>query len=246
MRANGRKAGDLRSIRVTPGIQKHAEGSVLFAMGETQVVCAASLEDRVPPFRKGTGEGWVTAEYAMLPRSTNTRTPREGRIGRPQGRTQEIQRLIGRTLRAVVDFPLLGERAITIDCDVLQADGGTRTAAINGGWIALWQACERLAAAGLIPANPVREPVAAVSVGMVEGKILVDLDYEEDSAAEVDMSVVMTGSGLLIEVQGTAERAPFSRKELDRMLSAAVAAGKKIVKVQKEWTTGTKGRAPEP
>ena len=235
MRADGRRAGDLRKIRVVPGVQKHAEGSVLFELGETKVVCAASVEERVPPFLRGAGKGWVTAEYAMLPRATTTRSQREGRTGRIQGRTQEIQRLIGRSLRAVVDLEPLGERTITVDCDVLQADGGTRTASINGAWIALWQAGSRLARTGLIPKNPVREPVAAVSVGMFGGRVLVDLDYEEDSKAQVDMNVVMTGSGNLIEVQGTAEGEPFSRDQLDRMLKAAVRAGRRILRVQREW-----------
>ena len=234
MRTDGRKAGDLRPIRVTPGVQKHAEGSVLFELGETKVICAASVEERVPPFLRGSGKGWVTAEYAMLPRATDTRSQREGRTGRVQGRTQEIQRLIGRSLRAVVDLASLGERTITVDCDVLQADGGTRTASINGAWIALWQACSRLAGSGTIPGNPVREPVAAVSVGMCGGRVLVDLDYAEDSAAEVDMNVVMTGSGNLIEVQGTAEGKPFTREQLDGMLEASVRAGKRILALQKE------------
>jgi ribonuclease PH len=180
----------------------------------------------------------VTAEYAMLPRATNTRTQREGRAGKIQGRTQEIQRLIGRSLRAVVDQGALGERTITIDCDVLQADGGTRTASINGAWIALWQACSRLADGGLIPGNPVREPVAAVSVGLSGSRTLVDLDYAEDSNAQVDMNIVMTGSGNLIEIQGTAEGAPFTREQLDRMLEAALRAGKRILQIQKHWKGG--------
>ena len=235
MRAGGRKAFEIRETSVVSPVQKDAEGSVLFGMGETKVVCAASVEDRVPPFQRGSGKGWVTAEYGMLPRATNTRTQREGRTGKVQGRTLEIQRLIGRSLRAVVDLSRLGERTITVDCDVLQADGGTRTAAVNGAWIALWQACGRLAGSGAIPGNPVREPVAAVSVGVVGGRILVDLDYAEDSAAEVDMNVVMTGSGKMIEVQGTAEGEPFSREQLDRMLDAAVRAGKRILRIQKAW-----------
>jgi ribonuclease PH len=234
-RAGGRKTGEIRPIRITEGVQKHAEGSILFEMGETKVVCAASLEERVPPFLKGTGRGWVTAEYAMLPRATNTRVAREGRTGKVQGRTYEIQRLIGRALRAVVDLERLGERTITIDCDVLQADGGTRTASINGAWIALRQACSRLVSTGAIPVNPVREPVSAVSIGIVDGRVLVDLDYSEDSAAQVDMNVVMTGSGALVEVQGTAEGAPFTRGQLDAMLRAAMGAGKRIVRVQRAW-----------
>jgi len=240
-RADGRRPGDIRPIEVTPGVQKHAEGSVLFAMGDTRVVCAATLEDRVPPFLRGSGKGWVTAEYSMLPRATNTRVAREARTGKVQGRTHEIQRLVGRALRAVVDFEALGERTVTVDCDVLQADGGTRTATINGAWIALWQACRKLVAAGEVPRNPVLDHVVAVSVGIVGGRILSDLDYSEDSAADVDMNVVMTGDGRLIEVQGTAEREPFSRKQLDAMLSAAVAAGRKILKAQLQWT-GEKGR----
>ncbi|MGE5190212.1 MAG: ribonuclease PH [Gemmatimonadota bacterium] len=232
-RAGGRRALEVRPIRVTPGVQRHAEGSVLYEMGETKVVCAASVEARVPPFLRGSGRGWVTAEYAMLPRATTTRVQREGRGGKLQGRTQEIQRLVGRSLRAVVDFEPLGERTVTIDCDVLQADGGTRTAAINGAWIALRQACERLVRDGTIAVDPVREPVAAVSVGLVGGRILVDLDYAEDSSAEVDMNVVMTASGKLIEVQGTAEGAPFSREELNRMLSAAERACRRILLSQR-------------
>lgn len=238
VRAGGRKALELRAASVVSPVQKHAEGSVLFGMGDTRVVCAASVEDRVPPFLRGAGKGWVTAEYAMLPRATNTRSQREGRTGKVQGRAMEIQRLIGRALRSVVDLAPLGERTVTLDCDVLQADGGTRTAAINGAWIALWQACSKLSAAGAIPRNPVREPVAAVSVGILGGKVLVDLDYGEDSAAQVDMTVVMTGSGRLVEVQGTAEQEPFSRKELDRMLEAALRAGRRIVRMQREWTGG--------
>jgi ribonuclease PH len=235
MRADGRKSGQIREIRVAPGVQKHAEGSVLFGMGETRVICAATLEERVPSFLKGTGKGWVTAEYAMLPRATDTRVAREGRTGKVQGRTYEIQRLIGRALRAVVDFGKLGERTVTIDCDVLQADGGTRTASINGAWIALWQACARLVSKGAITKNPVLEPVVAVSVGIVGGRVLVDLDYGEDSAAQVDMNVVMTGSGKLVEVQGTAEGEPFSRAQLDAMLMAAVRSAKNILRVQKSW-----------
>ena len=237
-RAGGRKAGEIREIRVAQGVQRYAEGSVLFEMGETKVICAASVEERVPPFLRGAGRGWVTAEYALLPRATNTRVAREGRTGKVQGRTYEIQRLIGRALRAVVDFERLGERTVTIDCDVLQADGGTRTASINGAWIALWQACSRLTAAGVLSLNPVLEPVMAVSVGIVDGRVLVDLDYAEDSVAQVDMNVVLTGSGKLIEVQGTAEGTPFSREQLDSMLLAAERAGKKILAVQKAWMRG--------
>lgn len=237
-RTDGRKAGEIRPIRIVEGVQMHAEGSVLFEMGETKVVCAASLEERVPPFLKGSGKGWVTAEYSMLPRATNTRVAREGRTGKVQGRTYEIQRLIGRALRAAVDLEMLGERTITVDCDVLQADGGTRTASINGAWIALRQACSRLVSGGVLPRNPVREPVAAVSIGIVGGRVLVDLDYAEDSAAQVDMNVVMTGSGTLVEIQGTAEGAPFTRDQLDAMLRAAMRGGKRIVRVQNAWIRG--------
>jgi len=210
-------------------------------MGNTRVVCAASVEDRVPPFLRGQGKGWVTAEYSMLPRATDTRVAREARTGKVQGRTHEIQRLVGRALRAVVDFEALGERTITIDCDVLQADGGTRTASINGAWIALWQACRGLAAAGSVARNPVLDHVVAVSVGILGGRVLADLDYSEDSAADVDMNVVMTGNGRLIEVQGTAEREPFSRAQLDAMLAVAASAGRKILSAQRRWK-GEKGR----
>jgi len=237
-RADGRRPGDIRPIGVTLGVQKHAEGSVLIAMGDTRVVCAATVEERVPPFLRGMGKGWVTAEYSMLPRATDTRVAREARTGKVQGRTHEIQRLVGRALRAVVDFEALGERTVTIDCDVLQADGGTRTASINGAWIALWYACRKLVAAGNVPRNPVLDHVVAVSVGIVGGRVLADLDYSEDSTAEVDMNVVMTGDGRLVEVQGTAEREPFSRAQLDAMLAAAGAAGKKILKAQRQWSEG--------
>lgn len=240
-RADGRKPLEIRGIEVTLGVQKHAEGSVLFAMGDTRVVCAATIEDRVPPFLRGAGKGWVTAEYGMLPRATNTRVAREGRTGKVQGRTYEIQRLIGRSLRAVVDFEALGERTVAIDCDVLQADGGTRTASVNGAWIALWQACRKLVEVGVVSRNPVLDHVVAVSVGMVGGRILADLDYSEDSEADVDMNVVMAGDGRLIEIQGTAEREPFPRARLDAMLSAAASAGKRVLKVQRRFAEGTIG-----
>jgi ribonuclease PH len=235
-RADGRRPGEIRRIEAALGVQKDAEGSVLFAMGETRVLCAATVEERVPPFLRGTGKGWVTAEYSMLPRATGTRVAREARTGKVQGRTHEIQRLIGRALRAVVDFQALGERTVTIDCDVLQADGGTRTASINGGWIALWGACRGLLKAGAVPRNPVLDHVVAVSVGIVGGRLLTDLDYSEDSVADVDMNVVMTGDGRLIEVQGTAEREPFARAQLDAMLAAALSAGKRILKTQRRWS----------
>jgi ribonuclease PH len=234
-RADGRKPLEIREIEVSLRVQKHAEGSVLFAMGDTRVVCAATVEERVPPFLRGTGKGWVTAEYGMLPRATNTRVAREGRTGKVHGRTYEIQRLIGRSLRAVVDFEALGERTVTIDCDVLQADGGTRTASVNGSWIALWQACRRLVEVGVVSRNPVLDHVVAVSVGIVGGRILADLDYSEDSEADVDMNVVMAGNGRLIEIQGTAEREPFTRAQLDAMLSAASSAGKRILGAQRRF-----------
>ena len=237
-RADGRRPGDIRPIGVTLGVQKHAEGSFLFAMGDTRVVCAATVEERVPPFLRGMGKGWVTAEYSMLPRATDTRVAREARTGKVQGRTHEISRLVGRALRAVVDFEALGERTVTIDCDVLQADGGTRTASINGAWIALRQACRKLVEAGDVPRNPVLDHVVAVSVGILGGRVLADLDYSEDSTAEVDMNVVMTGDGRLIEVQGTAEREPFSRAQLDAMLAVAGTAGKKILQAQRKWAGG--------
>ncbi len=237
-RSDGRRPGEIRPIAATQGVQKSAEGSVLFAMGDTRVLCAATVEERVPPFLRGAGKGWVTAEYSMLPRATGTRVAREGRAGKVQGRTYEIQRLVGRSLRAVVDFEALGERTITLDCDVLQADGGTRTASINGAWIALWLACRGLVEAGRVPRNPLLGQVAAVSVGIVGGKVLADLDYAEDSAAEVDMNVVMTSDGRLIEVQGTAEREPFTRQRLDAMLAMASSAGRKILAAQRRWTKG--------
>ena len=237
-RAGGRAPEDIRVIKATPGFQKAAEGSVLFSMGDTMVLCAATVEDRVPTFLRGTGKGWVTAEYSMLPRATDTRVAREARTGKIQGRTHEISRLIGRALRAVMDFEALGERTITIDCDVLQADGGTRTASVNGGWIALSQACRKLVELGQAARNPLLDHVVAVSVGIKEGIILTDLDYSEDSAAEVDMNVIMTGNGRLIEVQGTAERNPFSREQLDAMLSAAEKAGNKILDIQRGWARG--------
>ena len=233
-RTGGRGPGDIRLIGATPGFQKAAEGSVLFSMGDTRVLCAATIEDRVPPFLRGTGKGWVTAEYSMLPRATDERVAREARTGKIQGRTHEISRLIGRSLRAVVDTEALGERMITIDCDVLQADGGTRTASINGGWIALSQACRKLVESGQATRNPLLDHVVAVSVGIVDGRMLTDLDYSEDSAAEVDMNVVMTGDGRLIEVQGTAERNPFTREQLDAMLAAATGAGRRILEIQRE------------
>ena len=216
-RSDGRAHDELRPVRITPGVQPYAEGSVMIETGETKVLCAVSVEDRVPPFLRGTGRGWITAEYSMLPRSTLTRTSRETRAG---GRTQEIQRLIGRSLRAVVALDRLGERTFTVDCDVLVADGGTRTAAITGAYVALFQAMEATAAGG-DSKTPIECAVAATSVGIVGGEALLDLCYEEDSLAEADFNVVMTDRGEYIEMQGTAEGAPFSKGALDDVLALA-------------------------
>ena len=220
-RSDGRAAGELRSVKITPGYLPYAEGSVLIEMGNTRVVCGASFEERVPPFLRNSGQGWLTAEYAMLPRSTQTRTPRETGRGGPSGRTHEIQRLIGRSLRAIADMKALGERTITIDCDVLQADGGTRTAAITGAYVAFALANRRLLEHGKISRSAVMNQVAAVSVGMVDNTPLLDLKYDEDSRAEVERNVVCTGDGRFIEVQGTAEREPFSRSQMDDLLELA-------------------------
>ena len=232
-RPSGRAPAELRPIRITRGFTRHAEGSVLIEFGETRVLCTASVEESVPPFLRGKGQGWLTAEYGMLPRSTHTRSPREAAKGKQSGRTQEIQRLIGRSLRAVVDMRALGERQITIDCDVLQADGGTRTAAITGACVAVHDALEGLVRAGKLPANPMRDFVAAVSVGIYQGQPVLDLDYPEDSDCETDMNVVMTGSGGFVEVQGTAEGSPFSRAELDALLDLAGAGIARLVAEQK-------------
>ncbi len=216
-----RTANDLRPITITRGYTKHAEGSVLIAMGDTKVLCTASVEERVPPHKKNSGEGWVTAEYGMLPRSTNTRTDREAARGKQTGRTQEIQRLIGRSLRAVVDLKALGERQITLDCDVLQADGGTRCAAITGAFVALHDAVSALRVKGTLKQSPIRDFVAAVSVGIGKSGVMLDLDYAEDSSCETDMNVVMTGAGTFIEIQGTAEGVPFTREQSDQLLALA-------------------------
>jgi ribonuclease PH len=222
MRSNGRADRSLRPIVLQPGSSKYAEGSCLAKFGDTHVLCTASVEDRVPPHVLGTGAGWVTAEYGMLPRSTHDRMRREAAQGKQGGRTLEIQRLIGRALRAAIDLKALGPRTITLDCDVLQADGGTRTAAITGAWVALSLAVRSLQKAGKLKVNPVLRSVAAVSVGSKGGVALLDLDYDEDSTAEVDMNVVATGEGALVEVQGTAEGKAFSRAELDGMLDLAL------------------------
>jgi ribonuclease PH len=220
-RPSQRKPDELRTVRIQRGFTRHAEGSVLVEFGDTRVLCTASVEERVPPFLKDSGRGWVTAEYGMLPRSTNTRTDREAARGKQSGRTQEIQRLIGRALRAVTDLAALGPRSIQIDCDVLQADGGTRTAAITGGFVALHDALTWLQGRNLLSALPLRDFVAAVSVGVHQGTPVLDLDYAEDSACGCDMNVVMTGGGNFVELQGTAEGETFSRKELDALLALA-------------------------
>jgi ribonuclease PH len=237
-RPQGRAADALRPITLTRRYTKHAEGSVLVAFGDTQVLCTASVEDKVPPHTRGSGEGWVTAEYGMLPRSTHTRSDREAARGKQSGRTQEIQRLIGRSLRAVFDLPALGERTIHLDCDVLQADGGTRTAAITGAYVAAADAVAWLLAQGKVAASPLREPVAAVSVGIVEGTPLLDLEYVEDVACDTDMNVVMTGSGHFVEVQGTAEGAAFSRAEMDSLLALAERGIAELVRRQHEALQG--------
>jgi ribonuclease PH len=220
-RLDGRAAGAARPTQLTPDYLMHAEGSVLIEVGRTKVICAASIEDRVPPFLRGSGKGWVTAEYGMLPRATSTRTTREASTGKVGGRTQEIQRLIGRSLRAVSSLTELGERTVWVDCDVIQADGGTRTAAITGGFVALVLALERLREQGVIPRVPIKEYVAATSVGIVEGTPLLDLAYDEDSRADVDMNIVKTSGGRFIELQGTAETDPFDRAALDQLLALA-------------------------
>jgi len=233
-RVNGRSPGQLRPVRIQRRYTKHAEGSVLVEFGDTRVLCTASVEERVPPFLKDSGRGWVTAEYGMLPRATNTRTEREAARGKQSGRTQEIQRLIGRALRAVVDLRALGQRSVQIDCDVLQADGGTRTAAITGAFVALHDALSWLMQKKLISSIPIRDHVAAVSVGMVQGTALLDLDYREDSACGCDMNVVMTGGGNFVEVQGTAEGEPFARAELDALLGLATRGIAELIQRQKE------------
>ncbi len=234
MRANGRGDLDLRPIALETGVSKHAEGSCLARFGDTQVLCTASAEDRVPPHVLGTGAGWVTAEYGMLPRSTHERMAREAARGRQGGRTLEIQRLVGRALRAAVDLRQLGPRTLTIDCDVLQADGGTRTAAVTGGFVALALALRALRERKVIATSPARTHVAAVSVGILDGTVRLDLDYEEDSTAEVDMNVVATGDLELVEVQGTAEGKAFRRDQLDRMIDAALQGIARLKALQEE------------
>jgi ribonuclease PH len=234
MRSDGRKPNQLRPLTITPTYIKTADGSVLIEMGDTRVICTAKLEERVPPFLRNSGKGWITAEYGMLPGSSQQRIGRESSRGKVGGRTHEIQRLIGRSLRSVADLKSLGERSVWIDCDVIQADGGTRTASITGAYIALMEAVRVWRARGILSADPVKDAVAAVSIGIVDGKILLDLCYEEDSKADVDMNFVMTGSGKFIEVQGTAESAPFTKKQMERMAEIAHQGIKELLQAQKK------------
>jgi ribonuclease PH len=238
MRKNGRGPAELRRVTVTRKFTRHAEGSVLVEFGDTKVICTASVEDSVPPFLRGKGSGWVTAEYSMLPRATHTRSSRESAKGKIGGRTHEIQRLIGRSLRAVIDLSALGERSIHIDCDVIQADGGTRTASITGAYIALVDAVSWLMEKEALSASPMREAVAAVSVGIVGGEVLLDLDYSEDSTAEVDMNFVVTSSGRFVEVQGTAEAEPFTLEQMDAMRSVALDGITHLLRIQQEVLAG--------
>jgi ribonuclease PH len=231
-RNQNRAADAMRALSITRGYTKHAEGSVLICFGDTKVLCTATVEEKVPPHKRGSGEGWVTAEYGMLPRSTHTRSDREAARGKQTGRTQEIQRLIGRSLRAVFDLAKLGERSIVIDCDVIQADGGTRTAAITGAYVAAMDAVNGLIASGKLSASPVLHPVAAISVGIVDGTPLLDLEYTEDSACDTDMNVVMTGAGHFVEVQGTAEGVAFTRAEMDQLLALADKGIRELIEAQ--------------
>jgi ribonuclease PH len=233
-RPSGRRADELRLLRITRHYTKHAEGSVLIEAGDTKVICTASIEDGVPAFLKGKGQGWLTAEYGMLPRATNTRTRREASGGKQSGRTQEIQRLIGRSLRAIVDLRQLGERTIQIDCDVIQADGGTRCASITGACVALYDAVRWLQKRTGAPINPLQDFVAAVSVGVYKGEGVLDLDYDEDSNCDTDMNVVMTGAGGIVEVQGTAEGTPFTRTEMEALVDLAERGIREIITVQRE------------
>jgi len=238
MRTDGRAADQIRRVTITPGYNKHAEGSVLIEVGDTRVVCTVSVEDRVPQFLKGKGEGWITSEYGMLPRATNTRGQREVSRGRASGRTHEIQRLIGRSLRAVVDLKGLGERTLWVDCDVIQADGGTRTASITGAFVALAEALQKLRKQGSLARLPLTDFVAATSVGKVDGNVLLDLAYDEDSRAEVDMNVVKTGDGRFVEVQGTAEGTPFADDELQALLAAADKGIRDLIALQRAALNG--------
>jgi ribonuclease PH len=241
MRSDGRKYNEMRPIKITRRFLKHPEGSVLIEIGNTKVICTASIEEDVPRFLKNSEQGWVTSEYAMLPRSTLTRTPRESATGRVGGRTHEIQRLIGRSLRSVVDLTSFGKRTIWIDCDVIQADGGTRTAAITGSFVALADAFRFLNKKKLLTSPPLRDSLAAISVGILRGKLHLDLNYQEDSQAEVDMNFVMTGSGGLVEVQGTAERNPFTPDDLNKMMAAARKAVLKLTRLQSESLRNPRG-----
>jgi ribonuclease PH len=241
MRSDGRAPLEMRSAKITRGFLKHPEGSVLMELGSTKVICTASIEEDVPRFLKNSNQGWVTSEYAMIPRSTHTRTPREAATGRIGGRTHEIQRLIGRSLRAVVDLSSFGRRTLWIDCDVIQADGGTRTAAITGAFVALTDAFRVLAEKGVLTSSPLRDSVAAVSIGMIGKQVYLDLNYEEDSRADVDMNFVMTGGGGLVEVQGTAERTPFRESDLKRMSAAARKAILQLTRLQRKSIGKTKG-----
>ena len=234
MRIDGRTLKQLRPLSIKPSYLKTADGSVLIEMGDTKVICTAKLEERVPPFLRNSGKGWITAEYGMLPGSSQVRIGRESARGKIGGRTHEIQRLIGRSLRAIADLKSLGERTIWIDCDVIQADGGTRTASITGAYVALVEAMRRWLGKGIINVDPIRDSVAAVSIGIVDGKILLDLAYEEDSRADVDMNFVMTGSGKFIEVQGTAESAPFTKKQMERMTEVAQQGIRELLKAQQK------------
>jgi ribonuclease PH len=241
MRSDGRKYNEMRPVKITRRFLKHPEGSVLIEIGNTKVICTASIEEDVPRFLKNSEQGWVTSEYAMIPRSTLTRTPRESATGRVGGRTHEIQRLIGRSLRSVVDLTSFGKRTIWIDCDVIQADGGTRTAAITGSFVALADAFRFLNKKKLLTSPPLRDSLAAISIGILRGKLHLDLNYQEDSRAEVDMNFVMTGSGGLVEVQGTAERNPFTPDDLNRMMTAARKAVLKLTRLQSESLSNPRG-----
>ena len=239
-RIDGRAFDDLRPVSIIPGFQSFAEGSVLIELGKTRVVCSVSVEERVPGFLKGSGTGWITAEYSMLPRATVSRTPRDSSQGRIAGRSQEIQRLIGRSLRAITDLSELGERTLTVDCDVLQADGSTRTAAITGSYVALYQAVQRLNGMGIISVNPLKSAVAAVSIGIVGSYLLLDMIYDEDCHAEADFNIVMTGKGDFVEVQGTAESKPYTKETLDSVLSLADKGIRQLVIAQQQALAGFK------
>ena len=246
MRSDGRAADQIRPVTIQPRCSKHAEGSALIEVGDTRVICTVSIEDRVPPFLKGHGEGWITSEYGMLPRATSTRTQRESSKGRPSGRTHEIQRLIGRSLRTVVDLKAMGEKTLWIDCDVLQADGGTRTAAITGSFVALVEALRHMKKQGAFIELPLLDFVAATSVGKVGSEILLDLNYEEDSKAAVDMNIVKTGSGQFVEIQGTAEDAPFSEAELAALMAAADKGIQELIAIQRKVLGEVPLKKPKP